>query len=147
MFSRRTVLKPVSENDKVYVPARRSTMRYWPVASVTALRVFSISAGLDASTVTPGSTPPDVSRTVPARLCADAMLGTTARIAITTNDRTSTGRMSENLQNGLVDKGSVISGCRECADYGPFDGGSQGLLPMCPEYAQRTEVPLRERTA
>jgi hypothetical protein len=33
---------------------------------VTALRTFSISAGLDASTVTPGSTAPDESRTTPA---------------------------------------------------------------------------------
>jgi hypothetical protein len=36
-------------------------MRYCPVPSVTAERVFSISAGLDASTVTPGSTAPDAS--------------------------------------------------------------------------------------
>src|SRR6185436_8527319 len=44
---------------------RRSTIRYWPVPSVTAERTFSISAGLEASTVTPGSTAPDVSRTRP----------------------------------------------------------------------------------
>jgi hypothetical protein len=43
-------------------------MRYCPEPSVTAERVFSISAGLDASTVTPGSIPPDVSRTVPVRV-------------------------------------------------------------------------------
>jgi hypothetical protein len=38
------------------------------------VRDFSISAGLDASTVTPGITPPEVSRTTPAMLdvCADA---------------------------------------------------------------------------
>ena len=29
-------------------------MRYWPVSSVTTERTFSISAGLAASTVTPG---------------------------------------------------------------------------------------------
>ena len=40
-------------------------MRNWPESSVTAVRTFSMSAGLAASTVTPGSTPPDVSRTVP----------------------------------------------------------------------------------
>jgi hypothetical protein len=39
------------------VPGRRSTIRYWPVASVTALRTRSMSDGLAASTVTPGSTP------------------------------------------------------------------------------------------
>ena len=51
-------------------------MRYWPVSSVTAVRTFSISAGLEASTVTPGSTPPDASRTVPVREAwANAVLG------------------------------------------------------------------------
>ena len=38
-------------------------MRYWPVPSVTDVRDRSMSAGLDASTVTPGRTPPDASRT------------------------------------------------------------------------------------
>src|SRR5688572_11028233 len=42
-------------------------MRYWPVPSVTAERTFSMSAGLEASTVTPGSTAPEASRTVPVR--------------------------------------------------------------------------------
>src|SRR4029079_19008105 len=41
-------------------------MRYCPLPSVTALRTFSISAGLDASTVTPGRTAPDASLTTPA---------------------------------------------------------------------------------
>ena len=53
-------------------------MRYWPVPSVTTVRTFSMSAGLDASTVTPGSTAPDPSVTRPAMLgfcCAQAMLG------------------------------------------------------------------------
>ena len=40
-------------------------MRYWPVPSVTAVRTFSISTSLDASTVTPGSTAPEVSLTTP----------------------------------------------------------------------------------
>jgi hypothetical protein len=47
------------------VPGRRSTIRYWPEPSVTTERVFSISASLAASTVTPGSTAPDVSFTTP----------------------------------------------------------------------------------
>src|SRR6185436_9789720 len=42
------------------------TTWYWPVSSVTTERTFSISAGLDASTVTPGSTAPDASLTTPA---------------------------------------------------------------------------------
>ena len=33
-------------------------MRYRPLPSVVAVRTFSISAGLAASTVTPGSTAP-----------------------------------------------------------------------------------------
>ena len=40
-------------------------MRYWPVASVTTDRTCSISAGLAASTITPGSSAPDVSFVVP----------------------------------------------------------------------------------
>jgi hypothetical protein len=41
-------------------------MLYCPVSFVVTERTFSISAELDASTVTPGRTPPDASRTVPA---------------------------------------------------------------------------------
>src|SRR5207249_4975965 len=48
------------------LPGRRSMILYWPSPSVTTLRVFSINAGLDASTVTPGSTAPDASLTMPA---------------------------------------------------------------------------------
>src|ERR1700691_2099595 len=40
-------------------------IRYWPLASVTAVRTVSISTGLAASTVTPGNTAPDASLTVP----------------------------------------------------------------------------------
>src|SRR5204863_9513429 len=80
--SRLTVLKPVKVNVSEYVPGRRSTIRYCPVLSVTTVRAFSISAGLDASTVTPGSTPPDGSLTVPAIVAwARTMLGQAAAIA------------------------------------------------------------------
>src|SRR5687768_1099010 len=41
-------------------------MRYWPEPSVMAVRTFSMSTGLAASTVTPGRTAPDASATVPA---------------------------------------------------------------------------------
>ena len=56
-------------------------MRYWPVASLTTERTFSINAGLAASTVTPGSTAPEASLTTPAiplawACCADALSGT-----------------------------------------------------------------------
>ena len=45
-------------------------MLYCPDPSVATERTFSISAELAASTVTPGSTPPDASRTVPAIVAA-----------------------------------------------------------------------------
>ena len=41
-------------------------MRYCPVPSVRAVRIFSVNDGLAASTVTPGSTAPDESLTTPA---------------------------------------------------------------------------------
>ena len=85
MPSRRTALKPASVNVTVYVPARRSTMRYWPAPSVTAVRAFSIRTGLVASTVTPGRTAPDASFTTPAMdACAYADSGS-ARIIETTS--------------------------------------------------------------
>src|SRR5215831_3990016 len=59
MSSRLTVLNPVSVNTTEYVPGWRSMIRYWPLPLVTAERVFSMSAGLDASTVTPGRTAPE----------------------------------------------------------------------------------------
>jgi hypothetical protein len=65
MPSRRTVLKPGSVKVTVYVPGLRSTIRYCPVSSLTTVRTFSIRTGLEASTVTPGNTPPDVSRATP----------------------------------------------------------------------------------
>ena len=58
------------------MPGRRSSTRYCPVVSVTAERTFSMRAGLAASTVTPGSTAPDESLTVPAiTACAKAAVG------------------------------------------------------------------------
>jgi hypothetical protein len=48
------------------------------VPSVSTVRVRSISASLDAATVTDGSTAPEASLTVPAiDACADANSGTT----------------------------------------------------------------------
>src|SRR5688572_6291111 len=79
--SRLKVLKPGNVNVTEYVPGRRSTIRYCPPPSVTTVRTFSMSTGLLASTVTPGSTAPDVSFTVPVIVaCANAMVGmSTAR--------------------------------------------------------------------
>jgi hypothetical protein len=41
-------------------------MEYLPEPSVVAVRTFSINAGLATSTITPGSTAPEVSFTSPA---------------------------------------------------------------------------------
>src|SRR5438132_14310140 len=88
MPSRLTVLKPGSENVTEYVPGRRSTIRYWPVASLTTERTFSISAGLAASTVTPGNTPPDASLTTPViAACAYAADGRSSRTSRAQDDR------------------------------------------------------------
>src|SRR5215475_13091727 len=65
--SRLMVANPDSVNVTLKVPGSRSTIRYWPVLSVTTSRDFSMSAGLDASTLTPGMTAPDASLTMPAR--------------------------------------------------------------------------------
>ncbi len=74
--ARRTVVKPVNVKVTVYVPGRRSTRRYWPASFVVVDLVFSMSAGLVASTVTPGSTAPVASFTTPAMaLCANAAAG------------------------------------------------------------------------
>ncbi len=64
--SRRTEVKPVSVKVTVYTPGRSCCTENWPALSLTAVRVFSISAGLAASTVTPGRTAPLLSFTTPA---------------------------------------------------------------------------------
>ncbi len=80
MPSRRTVLNPGRTNVTVYVPGRSATMLYWPCESDTTVRTFSISAGLDASTVTPGRTAPEVSFTTPAIPWANITVGVQKRI-------------------------------------------------------------------
>src|SRR5438552_1422200 len=58
-------------------------IRYCPAPSVTADRVFSMSAGLDASTVTPGSTAPEASFTVPVSVAwANTVAGSSRRTRI-----------------------------------------------------------------
>src|SRR5438874_10480310 len=57
------------------MPGRRSTILYWPRSSVVTVRTRSISAGLLASTVTPGITAPVVSLTTPAIALACANAG------------------------------------------------------------------------
>src|SRR5712692_10239195 len=77
-------------------------MQYSPRSSVTALRTFSISTGLDASTVTPGRTPPDPSVTTPAMLAAlvpwaFAAKGSDAASTNATRIRTTTGLLIVHL--------------------------------------------------
>src|SRR5687767_14458385 len=71
-------------------------MRYWPVPSVTTTLIFSIRAGLLASTVTPGSTLPLASVTSPAMLpvcCAAASRGSHMDPARRQTARTSAARL------------------------------------------------------
>ena len=86
--SRMTMEKPGSSNFTEYVPGRSARIEYVPVPLVTVERVFSISAGLDTSTVTPGSTPPDASLTVPVivLVCAEATAGARTRAKNTKNN-------------------------------------------------------------
>ena len=80
MPSRLTALKPVNVNVTEYTPGRRSTMRYCPEPSVTAAADLLDECGLAASTVTPGSTAPEESLTMPvieAWACASAGANTT----------------------------------------------------------------------
>ena len=71
---------------------------------MTADRTFSISAGLDASTVTPGSTAPDVSLTVPAiaLVCADATAGSSASSAAAKMNRANVRMRNLLLENRYV---------------------------------------------
>jgi hypothetical protein len=68
-----------------------------PEPSVVAERTFSMSAGLAASTVTPGSTAPDASFTSPAMplVCANAAPGTSHNSAAAASIRNANLRMPE----------------------------------------------------
>ena len=74
--SRRMTLNPGNVKLTSYVPVLRSMRLKRPSPSVNTTRTPSIRAGLDASTVTPGRTPPELSVTsppMPPVLCADAV--------------------------------------------------------------------------
>ena len=74
-------------------------MRYWPVASLTTDRTFSIRTGLAASTVAPGNTAPDASLTTPVMApCADAEDGSRRTTKTVKTDRT---RASEDRRASL----------------------------------------------
>src|SRR5689334_1675105 len=98
-------------------------MRYWPAPSVTTVRVFSINAGLDASTVTPGRTAPEPSRTTPAMdPCAIAAAG--RRLAH------STMRTLDN-QRTIVRLPSIATHCSDA-------GGEFGLRTPVGRYRFKT---------
>src|SRR5262245_52313814 len=81
-------------------------IRYCPEPSVTTERVPSMSAGLEASTVTPGRTPPDPSLTTPVKApCANAAAGN-----INANARL---RSRILLANGIVALHSTLKLVRE----------------------------------
>src|SRR2546423_14309257 len=118
-------------------------MRYCPVSSVTPVRTLVMSAGLDTSIVTPGSTAPDVSRTVPARLCAVATLCPAASMAITANDRISSRFMTEHLNIRLRIKESLVLDAANLRTMGPSDHWCQAFWLL--KRAMDDEPDLRER--
>ena len=84
-------------------------MRYWPVPSVTADRTFSISAWLEASTVTPGRTPPDESFTVPViDPCADAPTGMPTPTRSTTTSIESLRMLTPDVSTRLANTDFLI---------------------------------------
>src|SRR4030095_950185 len=104
MPSRFTDEKPGSVNVTVHTPGRKSVSLYWPGASVVAVRTRSISAGLAASTVTPGSTAPLVSRTTPAMpvVCANATCVETTYAKAAMQDRRTYLRIATSLVESKV---------------------------------------------
>ncbi len=77
MRSRTTVLNPASVKVTEYTPGRSASSRYRPWPSLTVVLDCSISAGLAAVTVTPGSAAPDSSLTWPTMAAwASASVGT-----------------------------------------------------------------------
>src|SRR5713226_5781922 len=75
-------------------------MLYRPALSVMVERVFSISAGLDASTVTPGSTAPEESCTRPEMLACAAACAGKRSIAAQTNTSAVINRRMSGLLGG-----------------------------------------------
>src|SRR5688572_21713414 len=90
-----------------------------------AERTFSMSAGLDASTVTPGRTAPDVSRTTPAREppatpCADAAAANSKQHTATTTTQAVNGLLRIPLSCSKFD-GRIIMLLNEFPDVSPVD--------------------------
>src|SRR5262245_13574760 len=89
-------------------------MRYCPVSSLTTARTFSIRTGLAASTVTPGSTPPDASLTTPVMApCAKAAAGRSSTIARTAADRRANAHIGTLLTWGRLHRRVVCAEIRD----------------------------------
>src|SRR5437016_5108994 len=115
------------------MPGRRSTIRYWPVSSLTTERIRSMSTGLAASTVTPGSTPPDASRTTPVMAaCAYAAAGKS-----TTTSRTKRHRL-KNLRIASPQPGDL---CKQVSGTCQGDKGlhrhSRGFFRRLQEVGEK----------
>src|SRR5947207_16026566 len=126
----------------VYVRWIGMTELYWPVESVTAERTFSISAGLDASTVTPGITAPVVSLTRPAMLlplCARPAAGTSRSVARTPthNDKVLRTRTSSKVRLKADTTGTTPTGTTP-------GGTTPATAPRCSRVRPR-RVPGRVR--
>ena len=85
--SRIWVLNPERVKVTEYTPDCSAIIKNWPALSVTAVRTSSMSTGLRAWTVTPGSTPPVVSVTAPPIAWADAVPGMSININMTSATR------------------------------------------------------------
>src|SRR5436190_16820084 len=109
-------------------------MRYSPRSSVTALRLRSMRIGLVASTVTPGSTAPDVSVTTPeivAALVPCAEVGVTDRMTrAAARKPTHAERYIENLppQKRVAEAGPP-SGIRSL-NVGPYASAYLKSMPI-----------------
>src|SRR5688500_8234860 len=89
-------------------------MRYCPEPSLMAVRTFSMRAGLEASTVTPGRTAPDGSLMTPLMVaCAQATWGASQTTVMTTATRKA-ARISHQLaprgSNMTPPDGTVLTG-------------------------------------
>ena len=124
--SRLNVLKPCSEKVTAYTPGRRSTILNCPCSSVTTDRVRSISAGLAASTVTPGRTAPVSSLTTPAmELCANDVAGTRTNSAAD-NESAAATRGSAAGKEDMMRTSNRVTGDRRRA--GPGEGKVRPII-------------------
>jgi hypothetical protein len=119
--SRLEVVNPVNVNVTEYVPVGNATMLKRPSPSVVTVRTLSINAGLAASTVTPGSTAPDVSLTRPAMPDAvDNWAHASAGISRDANQMTSGTHLNRiidsfnpvSVNRRFRDENSMTSQCR-----------------------------------